>query len=271
MKYVAFLDILGFKDNLKKMTQTEARQFIGHFSATAYAVWRDYAPHYINGYLVSDSFIIYTDDCNNDCIKDLMELVDLICKNEFSKHSILIRGAIAKGEFDRLEAREMSSLKKGLIVGQAYIDAYLLEGSMKTIGIILSKDVWEDIQSCDLPKKIVSNVLVEGIRGADNYVFRYLTCDYLLESQNLKNFIELAQVSGWLPHYYNTLYLSIKNEHNSKKVHQLFTNILDLVSVGNPGEHWRKVDLFISNAFQANVFSNFQTRLLKYIRTRLFT
>ncbi len=31
MKYVAFLDILGFKEKLKAMKHDEARQFIGHF------------------------------------------------------------------------------------------------------------------------------------------------------------------------------------------------------------------------------------------------
>ena len=74
-------------------------------------------------------------------------LVLLICKDEFAQNGILLRGAIAKGEFDEMPAREMKNLRKELIVGQAYVDAYLLENSVKTIGINLSKDVYDDLQT----------------------------------------------------------------------------------------------------------------------------
>ena len=47
---------------------------------------------------------------------------------------------ISKGEFDRVEAKEIPSLRKGLIVGQAYVDAYLMEGSIKTAGIALTDE-----------------------------------------------------------------------------------------------------------------------------------
>lgn len=138
MKYVAFLDILGFKNKLGTLSQYEAAEFIGSFSTTAFHQWESETISKLNGYIVSDSFIIYSKDTSIESLKELIEVVTNICKKEFANNSILLRGAIAKGPFEKLEAKEISTLKKGLIVGQAYVDAYLLEGTVKLTGIVLS-------------------------------------------------------------------------------------------------------------------------------------
>ena len=267
MKYVAFLDILGFKEKLKAMKHDEARQFIGHISSTAYAVWRDMDPKHLNGYIVSDSFIIYSADTSQISLDELVQAIDTICKKEFSANSILIRGAIAKGEFDKLQAREMSTLGKGLIVGQAYVDAYLLEGTVKTTGIVLSEDVYKDLLNIGGFGK---NIFSESINGSKCYILRYLTLDYLLDIKRMEKFVELANSSGWLPHYYNSLYFSFRGESNDKKVHQVFINLFNTVAKGSPNENWRELDVFIRNAFDKNVLSDFQTRFLKYLRKSLF-
>lgn len=55
-KYVAFLDILGFKEKLKKLKQQDAKSFIGRFSTTAFEQWEDMSPTLVEGYyIVSDS------------------------------------------------------------------------------------------------------------------------------------------------------------------------------------------------------------------------
>ena len=38
-KYVAFLDVLGFKNKMKKMSQIEAEAFICDFSQLLYEEW----------------------------------------------------------------------------------------------------------------------------------------------------------------------------------------------------------------------------------------
>lgn len=268
MKYVAFLDILGFKEKLKKMSQDEAKQFIGSFSATVYATWRDINPSQNNGYIVSDSLIIHSFNTGCAALKELVKIIDAICKAEFSSHSILIRGAIAKGEFDRLEAMELNTLEKGLIVGQAYVDAYLLEGSVKATGIVLSEDVYHDLLNVGEYEK---DIFEENTNGSKCYVLRYLTLDYLLDIEKMRQFVEQAGASGWLPHYYNSLYFAFKHETNVKKVNQVFINLLNAISKGKPTENWRELDTFIQNTFDKNVFLNYQTRFLKYIRKKLFS
>ena len=67
-----------------------------------------------------------------------------------------------------MPARELKNLRKELIVGQAYVDAYLLENSVKTIGINLSKDVYDDLQNCGQNVEITE----EKIKKETHYVLR---------------------------------------------------------------------------------------------------
>jgi len=267
MKYVLFLDILGFKERLKGLHQGEAKDFISRFSSTVYDQWNGNVKcdRSLKGYIVSDSLIINTNDTSSQSLEDLLDITEAICRDEFSQNSILMRGAIAKGEYDKLEAKELKSLGKGLIVGQAYVDAYLLEGSVKTLGIVLSKEVYEDVQVLDRSDFSISE---EAANKGKSYVFRYLNINYLLDAQRLEKFVNLAAESKWLPHFYNALYFSMKNE-NANKVDQVFCNIVSLINKTEPSEHWRELDSFVQNAFADGVIAECQTRFLRFIRSKL--
>lgn len=265
-KYVAFLDILGFKNMLKTHKHIHAARLIANFSSTAFAAWEKAHVQNLNGYIVSDSFIIYSNNASLMSLQELLDLINEICKREFKEHSLLIRGAIAKGEFDHLEAREISTLRKGLIVGQAYIDAYTMEESVKSIGIILSNSVYEDV--CNLDNYEL-HCFEEKIESQTKYLFRYLTLDYLLLDDNMKKFVKLAVQAKWLPHYYNTLYFAMRGDNNSSKAHQIFDDIITYISDGVSGGNWRSVDTFIKNAFSNDVSFRFQTRFLNYLRSYL--
>ena len=63
MKYVAFLDILGFKNKLRDLKQNRARSFIGNFSGTIFNIFNSQNfSDKINGYIVSDSLILYSNE-----------------------------------------------------------------------------------------------------------------------------------------------------------------------------------------------------------------
>lgn len=266
MKYVAFLDILGFKNKLKRLSQSEAKMYIGDFSLTVYSIFQNTDSQLINGYIVSDSIIIYTNNVSEDALKALAKVVEKVCKEEFSQHGILIRGAISKGEFDNIPAIELPHLQKQLIVGQAYVEAYLLEDSVKTIGINLSESVYQDLKNSGSNL----NIIEEKIKDQVQYILRYITIDYLLDENNMSKFVDLAIEANWLPHYYNTLYFAMKRETNDNKVEQVFVNILNLVCDNKPSENWRDIDSFIKNSFNDNVIDNYKVRFLKYIRKNLF-
>lgn len=268
MKYVAFLDILGFKNRIRSLIQDKAKRFIIDFSKEIYVAFnRQNASNKINGYIVSDSLILYSNDIERESLYDLIELIRDVCKTEFKQNGILMRGAIAKGEFDRVPAIELPKLEKQLIVGQAYVDAYLLEDSVKVVGINLSKEVYDDIVNMD----ITLDVVEEKIDKEIHYLFRYINSEFLLQKENLKQFIKLAMKSKWLPHYYNAIYFAIKNETNDKNVEQIFVNIEVLVCDNRPNEKWRELDTYIKNAFTNGVIDNFKIRFLKHIRKKLFS
>ena len=260
-KYVAFLDILGFKDTLRKMNQEAAKQFISNFSTTAFYVWEEKQYSFIEGYIVSDSFILYSQDVSERSLSQMIDLIEGICQRELINNKVLIRGAVAKGEFDRLEAKDLPSLKKGLIVGQAYVDAYLMEETIKTAGIILADEVYQDIEeiSCSV------DCFQESINGQKISVMRYLNYDFFGKVENLTKFIELAIDANWIPHYYNTLYWALKDE-KPQKADFLFTSIINSICNGNLNENWRDLDIFIKRMFDKNVYDALQTRFLRYIR-----
>ncbi len=267
-KYVAFLDILGFKNKLKEFSQENAKNYIKAFSTTIYKIFQynnQLNSRKINGFIVSDSVILYTSNVSDKILNELIHIVEEICREEFSQNGIIMRGAIAKGEFDNVPAVELPELKKQLIVGTAYVEAYLLESTVKTIGINLSKEVYEDLINCNLS----INIIQEKIDGETHYVFRYITLDFLMNEMNMQKFIVLAKESKWIPHYYNTVYFAMKSENNDKKIKQVFINIQNLVCNNKPNENWRDLDLFIKNTFAEGVIDEYKTRFLKYIRQNL--
>ena len=311
MKYVAFLDILGFKDRIRGLKAEEAKDLIRAFSGTIFNIFngknsdgknsnkknsnkknsdkknsdKKNSDSKINGYIVSDSVILYSEDDSKDSLEALIKLTREICEKEFIENSILIRGAIEKGEFDKVPAEELPDLEKGLIVGEAYIKAYLVEdsGSVKAMGVILSEDVYEDIKDIldpnitkdiedikDILNPNITKDIVEEKKDKKYYLLRYINVDFLCKD-NLKNFITfitLAKESKWLPHYYNTIYFVIKKE-NDKKIEEMFVNIENIVYNKHSNKNWRDLDLFIKNAFAERVINDFKSKFLKHIRKKL--
>lgn len=234
MKYVAFLDILGFKNRIRGLKAEEAKDLIRAFSGTIFDIFKEKnSDSKINGYIVSDSVILYSEDDKKDSLEALIKLTREICEKEFIKNSILIRGAIEKGEFDKVPAEERLDLEKGLIVGEAYIDAYVGEGSVKVMGVILSEDVYEDIK--DILDPNITKDIVEEKKDKKYYLLRYINVDFLCKD-NLTKFITRAKESKWLPHYYNTIYFATKKE-NDKKIEEMFVNIENTVCNKRPSKN----------------------------------
>lgn len=274
-KYVAFLDILGFKNKLESLDQNQAQKFISNFSRTVYNIFNsyNYCSEYngkkIYGYIVSDSIILNTNNSSQESLEELISMINKICREEFIQNGILIRGAIAKGEFDRMPALELSNLSKELIVGQAYVDAYLLEGKVKTMGISLREDVYNDMANlcrCDISE----NIFNEKVNGETIYVMRYLTLDLLLEEESLHKYIKFAKDAKWIPHYYNGIYFAMKSVEDDIKIEQVFDMIIKIISGGELGKNWRAINLFIKNTFSEGVIEKYKTRFLKYLRGKIF-
>lgn len=263
MKYVAFLDILGFKQYMKKASHNEALSYMKSFSKVTKNIWSNSADSkYISGLIVSDSVVIYTNETSKAALDALLSLIKEICEYQFTRNSILLRGGITKGEFTDKSLESEGTLKEGLIVGQAYIDAYLLEGSAKVIGVVLSSEVTADAEEYGLGSYISRN----DEKSLES-VLSYVTPDFLLNLKNLTNFVDAGMKSKWLPHYYNTLYFAFRREKNKEKVNQIFYDILQQLQLSKNG--WSKVDEFIENSFQTDVSYFYKVRFKSFLRSNL--
>lgn len=250
MRYVAFLDILGFKETLKNLEHNEAIKYIKDFASIVYNKFtRIESDLNIKGYIFSDSIILYTKDSKNESLIALINLIRDICRAEFEVNKVLLRGGLTRGAFDKVPASELDALEKGLIVGTAFVDAYILESSAKVIGITISDDVKDDM----FRNNIYSNF---------NNLLNYVDIDFLFKNNNLREFIKLAFNSNWLPHYYNTLYFAIKNEHNSNKVEKLFSEIKKILEPLDSNRDL--VRTFFQKGFSENVEEDFKSILQKY-------
>lgn len=266
MKYVAFLDILGFKRKLENANHTDAKNYIKQFSSIIYNNFQrlDNKSN-IRGYIFSDSLILYSLNTERKNLLDLIKLIQNICKDEFIKSGFLIRGSITKGEFDEINANNLDNLRKGLIVGEAFVEAYTLESSERVIGITLSKTVYKDLSN--------DNFLIDIIENDNNasYFIRYIDLDFLLSNSNLYEFIKLAVESEWRPHYYNAIYLAIRNESDDKRIEDLFFRVEETIVNIKSKLRERALDVYIENAFVEEVKVGFKKQFIKYICNKLLS
>lgn len=273
LKYVAFLDILGFKSKLNTFsTHDKAINYISRFSSIVYKEFvKLKATNNVKGYIISDSVILYSTNTEPQSLMNLMNLINNICRAAF-KANILIRGGLAKGDFDRVPASELENLEKGLIVGEAFVKAFAQERFVKAIGIIVSKDVKDDIfkyiENNDERIKKDLILLPDGINldreKKQYYLFKYIDIDFLSNSNNLKSFISMAIDAKYLPHYYNTLYVAVKDVEKDLKVKKLFCQIVKILGeLGSNNEDL--VNKFVKNASVDKVEAEFQLLLAQYI------
>lgn len=273
MKYVAFLDILGFKSKLNNFkNHDDAVEFIRKFSNIVYMKFKSLdTSDSLKGFIVSDSVILYSEDDQRESLVKLMNLIKDICRAAF-KANILIRGGLAKGEFDKVPAEELKNLEKGLIVGDAYIKAFKQESLVKAIGVTVSKNVKDDLfNHIESPDECIKNnlLLIPLEMNVDNdrnkyFWFKYIDIEFLLEADNLNRFIELLIKSDYLPHYYNTLYWAIKNEENKDKVQKLFDMVTSTLNRSDINNSIFKS--FIIKAENKGVELDFRFLLSRYIR-----
>ncbi|HRN40654.1 MAG TPA: hypothetical protein PK649_01110 [Vicingus sp.] len=129
-KYVAYLDVLGFKELVNKRNTNTLKAYFDTIKNVLNLIRID--KKNIESLLVSDSTILISPDSKED-FKTLLRAVQTI-QFELVKQDIWIRGAISYGEvyFDQ---------ESNLIVGKGLVNAYLLESSAKFPRVIIDTSI----------------------------------------------------------------------------------------------------------------------------------
>lgn len=122
--FVAFLDVLGFKQMIKSKDLTQINQYFGIVESAVRYLKSIPSKKNINSIVISDSIILsapYTDtnEDNLEMLRQLCMAIGLI-QQSLAIKGIWLRGAICYGDtyFDSINSQ---------IVGPAYVEAYLLE------------------------------------------------------------------------------------------------------------------------------------------------
>ncbi len=209
-RHVAFIDTLGFKKRITSISHEDAVEVIRLFNQTVYNLWREFGldrDNSIRGRTFSDSIIIHSSGESLEELDKILKFIIKLYRTSITICDLPLRGGLAFGEFDDLRAVEFDNLQKGLIVGTAFIDAYLLESANNIKGskLLFGQEINLKIET-ELPGYQTQKVKPDKDEKTI-YELKWGDIAFLTEHnyEALNKFIDLATNSKWLDHYYGTL------------------------------------------------------------------
>ena len=130
-RFVAFLDIMGFKDRVARNDHDAVLNELEIFQSNISQYVSFHRDADIQIALFSDSILIYSQDDTIESLHALADITSHIMMYAIQQENpIPLKGAIAAG-------RMTCNQTKQLYFGQALIDAYLLEENIKYYGVLV--------------------------------------------------------------------------------------------------------------------------------------
>ena len=270
MKYVAFIDTLGFKNKLQSISHEEAKTVIRSFNQEIFRLWQRLGynnDHAIKGRTFSDSLIIYTSDDKIPQLKKLITFLIEIYRVSILRCDLSLRGGVAIGDYDDIKAIEFDNLQKGIVVGNAFIDAYALESAndIKGSKILFKQEIKLKIEK-QIRNYAVRNITKDA-KGNQIWELKWADITFLVENNysSLRAFVDMACRSKWIDHYYGTLDTFLINESKEDK-QDVYIKIIDQIS--REYKHF-DLDNFIENFMKSSCSSNLKKSFLAYIREKM--
>jgi len=154
LKYLFYLDILGFKNLIKEKSPEDIYKIIDKCLDIYYS-WEKLNELFSTLYF-SDTIIFYqtSEENKQTAFLDIYGIAGLIYSRLLAE-GIPVRGAITFGEFN---VKQDSKGKNIIYFGDALIEAYDLEKKEEWIGIIISNLAYKDIDNSIIEAFIRENV-----------------------------------------------------------------------------------------------------------------
>jgi hypothetical protein len=270
MKYVAFIDTLGFKQRIQSISHEEAVEVIRQFNQSVYNLWSAMGLDHddsIKGRTFSDSFIIHSSSDSDAELDKILKFLIRLYKTSITQSDLPLRGGLSIGNFEDIPATEFNNLQKGLIVGTAFIDAYLLEsdngikGSKLLFGQEINLKIERSLNGYET-KKVKTNE-----DGKTIYELKWGDLAYLTERnyEALSKVIELGTKSKWLDHYFGTLetFLIKESEENKQEIYSR------IIAELKADYKYNDLDNFIENYLRSDSATYTKRSFLKYLREKL--
>lgn len=137
-RYVAFLDVLGFKD---KLLSYKGENFLNSYYSqllTNITITEESYSNHFNFVVMSDSIVIFSKDKTSRHFNEIVQICSGL-QHSLLMQGIPIRGAISYGQFDSKNINDIGG--NVFIVGPSLIEAYEWERKQKWLGIILCPSV----------------------------------------------------------------------------------------------------------------------------------
>ena len=145
-RFVAFLDIMGFKDRVARNEHDDVLKELEIFQSNISQYVSYHRDANIQIALFSDSILIYSQDDESSSLHALADITSHIMMYAIQQEKpIPLKGAIAAG-------RMTCNQTKQLYFGQALIDAYLLEENVKYYGVLVHHSAERYIQNNYFPE-----------------------------------------------------------------------------------------------------------------------
>lgn len=261
---------MGFKNKLQSLSHIEAKEILQHFNREIYRLWKskgyDTAAD-LRGRTFSDSLVIHTEGNNISHLEKLLDFLVELYKISIIKCDMPLRGGIASGEYDDIPATEFSNLHKGVVVGNAFIDAYGLESAN---GIKGSKILFKQEIKLKIEKKLKSyeiKNIKKDLDGNQIYELKWGDIAFLVNDNYtpLFKFIDMACQSKWMDHYYGTLDTFLISESKEDK-RDIYLKIIDRI---NRKFSYKDLDNFIENFLKSECSPQLRKSFLGFIREHI--
>jgi hypothetical protein len=120
--FVAFMDISGFKEMMKK--QEKAVRAIDHFYKSGYSILQQ--NNNVHGMFVSDCAILFVHNGNEPegKLQSILAVVEQL-NRDLLQHEIMLTTSISYGQFSYHQRLEFPGIEKNPIYGNAYVAAFL--------------------------------------------------------------------------------------------------------------------------------------------------
>lgn len=145
-RFVAFLDIMGFKDRVAHNNHRDILNELEIFQSNI----SQYVSYHRNANvqlaMFSDSILIYSQDDGKESLHALADITSHVMMYAIQQEKpIPLKGAIAAGKMTCNQTKQ-------LYFGQALIDAYLLEENVKYYGVLVHHSAEKYLQETDYPE-----------------------------------------------------------------------------------------------------------------------
>lgn len=224
--YVAFLDILGFKDlmkekDFKKKIEKYFKLIEGALEkSTKSSSHGIYPASEIKKVVLSDSIILSIPIPKGadwrEKFKILRFLLSAVEKVQFSLalEGIWIRGAISEGELCHA---------RGNIVGQGLVNAYLLEGKAKFPRVLVDSIIFQNIYQKPNESKSRSDILTDINNRWGNPKY---SGKFIFDWDRARQINEFGQDYPFFVHYLNPLVDEDNSEERAEILSSLAKNLL---------------------------------------------